>query len=284
MSNITLQANEIQSVSFHNQSIAVLSCKDKPYIAMKPIVENIGLDWVSQLKRIKRHPILNRGMVIMTIVAKDGKNRELACIPLSMLNGWLFGIDVNRVKPELKDRLIQYQEECFEVLFNHFMPKINNGLLPSHQRHIQNVVSKLANVAGNSYQAVYRSIKDRFQVGTYKDIPEEKYHALCEFLGCEPLEGEYIAFSNNKSNLSDDEWYDLAWLFKAAYHMRDKLEDLSPSLNAIRSDYATSVSSMAHEYKRNLESAKVILIRETAHIEPYSFKWQTVLPELRNKF
>lgn len=192
MSNITLQANEIQSVSFHNQSVAVLSYQSKPYVAMKPITENLGLSWAAQFKRIQRHNVLNRGVVMMTIPSRSGDQQYL-CLPLSMLNGWLFGIDVNRVKPELKDRLIQYQEECFEVLFNHFMPKANNCLSPAHQRHIQNVVSKLANVAGNSYQAVYRSIKDRFQVGTYKDISEEKYPALCEFLGCEPLEGEYIA-------------------------------------------------------------------------------------------
>lgn len=38
-----------------------------------------------------------------------------------MLNGWLFGIDASRVKPESRDRLIQYQAECFDVLANYFL-------------------------------------------------------------------------------------------------------------------------------------------------------------------
>ena len=37
-----------------------------------------------------------------------------------MLNGWLFGVDVNRVRPELRERLMQYQRECFQVLNAHF--------------------------------------------------------------------------------------------------------------------------------------------------------------------
>lgn len=84
--------------------------------------------------------------------------------------------------------------------------------------------------------------------------------------------------------LTDDELYDLAWLFKAAYIMRETLVNLSPALNAIKSDYASNIYSLACEYKRTLDQAKIILIRETAHIDPYGFLWQTVLPELRNKF
>jgi myo-inositol-1-phosphate synthase len=32
----------------------------------------------------------------------------------------LFGINPNKVKPELKEKLLQYQRECFKVLYNHF--------------------------------------------------------------------------------------------------------------------------------------------------------------------
>lgn len=42
------------------------------------------------------------------------------CIPLDYLNGWLFGINANRVKPEIRDRLIRYQTECYRVLADAF--------------------------------------------------------------------------------------------------------------------------------------------------------------------
>ena len=112
-----------QIVRFNKQQLPVFFHNDKPYVAMKAICENIGLDWVSQHKRIQRNHVFNSTMVIMTIVAQDGKNREMLCLPLGFLNGWLMGVDANKVKPEIKDTLVKYQLECYDVLYKHFMPK-----------------------------------------------------------------------------------------------------------------------------------------------------------------
>jgi hypothetical protein len=43
------------------------------------------------------------------------------CLLLDYLSGWLFGIDASRVKPEVRQRLIRYQEECYRVLANAFL-------------------------------------------------------------------------------------------------------------------------------------------------------------------
>ena len=116
--------NKIQSVSFYNQKIVLITHNSNPYVAMKPIAENIGLDWHAQRQRINRHDILGLSAVMITSVAQDGKKRDLLCLPLSMLNGWLFGIETSRVKLELREKLRKYQLECFDVLYNHFMPVI----------------------------------------------------------------------------------------------------------------------------------------------------------------
>ncbi|OFJ88331.1 hypothetical protein HMPREF2844_09640 [Neisseria sp. HMSC072F04] len=112
--------NQVQNISFHGQTVPVFTRNQTHYVAMKPIVENIGLDWVSQHKKIQRNEILKSGMVIMTIPATDGKTYETACLPLDYLNGWLFGVDAQRVKPEIRERLLTYQRECFRVLNDHF--------------------------------------------------------------------------------------------------------------------------------------------------------------------
>lgn len=96
--------NQVQTVQFHGQTVPVFTQNKINYVAMKPVCENIGLDWVSQYKKIQRNDILNSGMVIMTIPAADGKSYETACLPLEYLNGWLFGIDAKRVKPEIRER------------------------------------------------------------------------------------------------------------------------------------------------------------------------------------
>ena len=112
--------SQVQNISFHGQTVPVFTRNQTHYVAMKPIVENIGLDWVSQHKKIQRSEILNSTMVMMTIVAEDGKKREMLCLPLDYLNGWLFGVDAKRVKPEIRERLLQYQRECFKVLNAYF--------------------------------------------------------------------------------------------------------------------------------------------------------------------
>lgn len=109
-------------VKFNNQQVPVFMQEDKPYVLMKPICENIGLDWRSQLKRIKRNHVLSQGVVVMTTPSTGGEQDYIA-LPLGYLNGWLMGVDANKVKPEIKDTLIKYQLECYDVLYKHFMPK-----------------------------------------------------------------------------------------------------------------------------------------------------------------
>jgi len=116
---------QLTSVPFHGQSLLATLVSDIPHVAMKPICENIGLDWKSQHRKITTHPVLKSTMVIMTTVAEDGKLREMLMLPVKFLHGWLFSIDSNRVKPEIRERLVEYQTECFDVLANHFMPKVN---------------------------------------------------------------------------------------------------------------------------------------------------------------
>ena len=90
-------------------------------------------------------------------------------------------------------------------------------LTPAQQRHIQNRVRELAGAPGNSFAAVYRSIKDQFKVGTYKDIPADSYPALCQFLLCKPLEGEWLEAEQPKPL---ELHYPVSWLPEHNPHLR----------------------------------------------------------------
>jgi hypothetical protein len=81
----------IDSVWFHQTEIYVTTLHGIPYIAMKPICENIGLDWFSQLKRINRDPILSTCKVVMTLqLPGDAQNRAVVFLPFEFFHGWLF--------------------------------------------------------------------------------------------------------------------------------------------------------------------------------------------------
>lgn len=134
---------EISLVNFHEQTLVAISHEGKQYVAMRNVVENLGLDWSAQAQRIKRHGIMNKGVVMITTPSGGGLQESL-CLPLPMINGWLFGVDASRVKPELKERLIKYQEECFEVLNNHFTGKSTNPQLANSDHRDRLALLKFA--------------------------------------------------------------------------------------------------------------------------------------------
>ena len=113
MSNTSLQRG---TVDFHGHALTVIAGPEGEHlVAMKPICEAIGLQWEAQLKRIKRHPVLSQGVSIMDTPSAGGE-QEATCLPLDYLNGWLSGVDASRVRPEIRERLVQYQRECFAAL------------------------------------------------------------------------------------------------------------------------------------------------------------------------
>ena len=95
---------------------------EKHYVALKPLVEGIGLKWNGVLAKIKNNKALSSTMHITCTVAEDGKNREMVCLPLDRLNGLLFLInpeDYNH-NQQLKARLVRYQEQCYDALYQYF--------------------------------------------------------------------------------------------------------------------------------------------------------------------
>lgn len=157
--------NQVQNISFHGQTVSVFSQNKTQYVAMRPIVENIGLSWDSQFKKIQRHEILNSTVVMMTMVAPDGKKREMLCLPLDYLNGWLFGVDAKRVKPEIRERLLTYQRECFRVLNNHFnqpkqaikLPAPANADILATRAEMHSILTAIQAASVNSFVDTYGS-------------------------------------------------------------------------------------------------------------------------------
>lgn len=110
------------SVDFHQDKLTLVEYNGQPYIAMKPLVENMGLDWRSQQRKLTAK---RWGMVKMTIPT-NGDLQEMLCLPLRKLFGWLNTISPNKVKPQLKQKIEVYQDECDDVLWAYWTNK--NGL------------------------------------------------------------------------------------------------------------------------------------------------------------
>lgn len=114
-----------QTIVFNNQKLITFEKDGIQYTAIKPICENIGIDWESQRQRIMRDDVLNSTTCMIKVVAEDGRVREMLSLPLQFLNGWLFGVDSKRVKSEqAKEYLFKYKMECYQALNNYWQDGI----------------------------------------------------------------------------------------------------------------------------------------------------------------
>ena len=93
------------------------------YVPVRPLVEYMGLSWSGQRERIRRDAVLSEMVqgVRVTRTPQEGGSQIMLCLPLDYINGFLFGINANRIKPELRDQLIIYQRECYQVLAAAFL-------------------------------------------------------------------------------------------------------------------------------------------------------------------
>lgn len=111
--------NNLITIPFHQQTITAIEHDGKPYIAMRPIVENLGLDWKSQYVKLTER--FNRCVVMITTHDSIGRKQETLCLPITKIAAFLYSINASKVNPNLRDTIIAYQEECDIVLFDHFM-------------------------------------------------------------------------------------------------------------------------------------------------------------------
>lgn len=139
--------SEQRTIDFYGDELIVVSLEGRPYIPIAPLCDFLGVSWSGQSDRIRRDAVLSEAAVSLRVTRKESKRggREMLCLPLDYLNGWLFGISAGRVKEELRERLIRYQKDCYRVLAQAFQgPAVSpSGSLA----HIRDMALAIANMA-----------------------------------------------------------------------------------------------------------------------------------------
>lgn len=118
-----------QTVDFYGDGIPVAQTPDGGlYVALRPITDHMGLAFGSQRNRVLRDRVMAPRVRNLLMTATDGRQRELLCLPLDLLPGFLFGVTTGRVRPALVDKIDRYRADCFRVLWEAFR---GNVLAPS---------------------------------------------------------------------------------------------------------------------------------------------------------
>ncbi|MCW9717336.1 phage antirepressor N-terminal domain-containing protein [Avibacterium sp. 21-599] len=186
-----------QAITFYGSELITLKVENVIYTAVRPIVEALGLSWSTQKRKLD-NSISKFNCVHMNTVAEDGKIREMLCMPIRKLNGWLFSINPEKVRSDLKEKVICYQEECFEALYNywHFgkaeRSKERSQTTVDDRTGLRDAVNMLVSKKGLIYSDAYQLIHQRFNVNHIDELSKEQLPQAVEYVHKLVLEGELI--------------------------------------------------------------------------------------------
>ena len=102
-------------IGFNNQEILCFKDSNNDvFVSIKRMCENIGVSNQMQQAKIIKDPKFVHHVIMTHDVS--GRKQKMFCIKLDNVQGWLLSINANKVKPEVKPRLLKYQQECMKVL------------------------------------------------------------------------------------------------------------------------------------------------------------------------
>ncbi|EHA6434805.1 phage antirepressor Ant [Escherichia coli] len=268
-----LEAVNTSYVPFNGQQIITAMAAGVAYVAMKPIVENLGMSWGTQQQKLMKQ-LDKFNCIHMNMVAADGKLRKLLCLPLKKLNGWLFSINPEKVRADIRDKLIQYQEECFTVLHDYWTKgKAENARKKTSvddRTPLRDAVNMLVSKKHLMYPEAYAMIHQRFNVESIEELDASQIPQAVEYIHRVVLEGEFIGKQEKKTNeLSAKEANSLVWLWDYANRSQVLFRELYPALKLIQSGYSGICHDYGYEFSYTIGRARGVLINHTRDIDIY---------------
>ncbi|MEI2682695.1 phage antirepressor N-terminal domain-containing protein [Erwinia aphidicola] len=189
---------------FHGADLYVVSVGNEAFTPMRPIIDGMGLTYQGQADKLKSR--FSKGVREIMIPTKGGEQTML-CLALRKLNGWLQTISPNKVKPEIRDRVIQYQEECDDVLYEYWTKgEVKNPrkakktlagkITADQQEAIKQLVMTRGKALPKEKQAkaiitMWSSLKSHFGC-SYKEISDDQFTEALSIAARVSLDGEFI--------------------------------------------------------------------------------------------
>jgi hypothetical protein len=214
---------EQRVIPFEKDSIiAVRMVTGDVFVPLRHICSMIGVDWGGQRRRVQNDPVLIEVVETIDITVTDEYRtirRSMLCLPLDYLQGFLFGINPNRVRADLREPLMRYQRDAYKILnqaFREGQLSINDATLTRaiasfgqlEQRldaiearlgdparlltvdqarrvadAVQSVAFELGRRSGrNEYGGVYSELYRRYDVPDYRSLPAARFDECMDWL------------------------------------------------------------------------------------------------------
>jgi len=104
----------VKFLEFKGKNLLFLAKNGTTWVALKPVCEVLGVDYVRQFKNVSDDQIFGPALSKQTMQVPGDQTRNMVCLPEHLIYGWIFSLQSK--SPDLVD----YKKECYEILFNHF--------------------------------------------------------------------------------------------------------------------------------------------------------------------
>lgn len=106
--------NDLIPFQFHDDELLLTDVDGSPYVIFRRVVDALGLDYSSQLTKLRGRSWANRRDI--PTVGADGRNRVMVAISVPTMLMWLATINETRVADGVRAKLVSYQSESAEAV------------------------------------------------------------------------------------------------------------------------------------------------------------------------
>lgn len=252
------------NVPFYGAELYVVSVGSEVFTPMRPIIDGMGLTYQGQADKLKSR--FAKGVREIMIPTKGGEQTML-CLALRKLNGWLQTISPNKVKPEIRERVIQYQEECDDVLYEYWTKgevKNPRKTTVDQRTPLRDAVNMMVGKKGLRYDDAYTMVHQRFNIDSIDELSLEQIPLAVEYIHRVVLEGEFLGKQESLPSPKLDINFPISWFVENAPYTvirqqsgdtvaldRSALVDCSPAykLIAALTEAGYDVSAVSAELK-----------------------------------
>ncbi len=91
------------------------------YLPVRALCESLGLDRAAQVRRIKRDDAMQEDLHEIAVETDGGGTQTMQFLRLETVPYWLSGVTVNKVKAELRDKLLAYKRWVVRKVYEAFV-------------------------------------------------------------------------------------------------------------------------------------------------------------------
>lgn len=277
------------NVPFHGDNLYLVSYEGQPFVAMRPFIEGMGLDWASQYTKIKQR--FKTCVVNITMqLPCDNQRRSVVCLALKKLTGWLHTININKVRAEIRDKVAAYQDRSDDVLYEYwttgevkkkpnFRKSTAKELIPLRQT----AERLIAHGVGNIYPDIWKHVHAEFGVQHINELLPEQIPQAISYL--DALEGEYIPKQEALPEpvgitFTEDETLALVTMCNAANFAQQEAKAMYPAFVDFGSRFTGSIYDIAHSNGIFVRNGTKVLMDKLSGLRLSGKAWAGALNRL----